>query len=210
MGKSKSKSADGSHLSAAEQIHEIHHLSQAAAAELVGLHAKTLRERTGVPRSPAGTYDGPELVQWLAKEIEVLKLDDAEHERVLIAIDIVKNWEDRWVNPVVAVIEALVAEHGTAALAVVGQEILDQAKSEVQRSLGWRISRGPTWEEFQEKERREEAEAEAVRNLRIAVVCEDCDRVREGRKWVRKKVPVGYVTWPEICPACLASGVGLR
>lgn len=43
----------------------IRKLSQKVAAELLGVHARTLRDWPDPPRNPDGTYPGPELVAWL-------------------------------------------------------------------------------------------------------------------------------------------------
>lgn len=44
---------------------QIRRLSQKAAAELLGVTSRTLRDWSHAPRNEDGTYPGPELVQWL-------------------------------------------------------------------------------------------------------------------------------------------------
>lgn len=48
----------------AEQVAVIHSLGQAAAALLVGVTPRTLRETPAAPRGADGLYDGPQLVRY--------------------------------------------------------------------------------------------------------------------------------------------------
>lgn len=63
----KKKMKDGPRLTVAEQIHELKHLRQGAAAYLIGKHGRTLREQSDAPRSADGTYDARKLLAWMTE-----------------------------------------------------------------------------------------------------------------------------------------------
>ena len=204
MGKAKSKTTDGPQLSAAAQINELHHLTQAAAAELVGLHSKTLREKPNVPRLASGLYDGCELVRWLVEQsesaIEVPNLDDVQYERVLLAVDAIGSWDEAGMSTALQILERLAHEHGVAGLAVVGEVLLERARLDVERAN--RPKRVMSQSEREAKERREADDRAIEANLRLVHQCATCGRIRQGSKWVNRGVPDGYRSLESVCPSC--------
>jgi hypothetical protein len=145
----------------AAQIAILGGLSQAAAAWLVGLSCRSLRDNPGVPRAAGGSYDGQALVKWAvaradasarqARDVDgdlagapspaleryreeralLARMDRLERENVLIPRDKVHSGLARLVTILRGLGDRLERDHGPAARKALN-EALDAFKAEVE------------------------------------------------------------------------------
>ena len=104
--------------SSTTQVQSLQSLSQQAAAWLVDISTRNLREKPDVPRNADGTYDARALVKWASGRDEAPKLSDAEHERLRIAVESLSPEVFCSYHHLVA---ELRAEFGDAAYAILGR-----------------------------------------------------------------------------------------
>lgn len=117
----KQKPKDGPRLTVAEQIHELKHLRQGAAAYLIGKHGRTLREHSDAPRAGDGTYDAHRLLLWMmqsADGVDFTELLEQEKYRekkrendlaegLVAPVDVLENTLARGVAAMIPVLETL-------------------------------------------------------------------------------------------------------
>jgi hypothetical protein len=183
-----------------DQVSILKNLSQAAAAELLGIASATLRAHTSAPRD-GEKYDAAKLVAWRLSNVLKPDLSDDETEKFLRGMEASFLASGEAGIPAASrILHALVADHGDGGRAMIADYVLDELASYTD-SLN--CDHSPEAMRQQEKyrreqERRDEAEAE----LHVASVCCDCGKVRQGRKWIVPRVKTPYVIG-SICPDCL-------
>jgi hypothetical protein len=181
----------------AEQVAILGALNQQAAAFLVGLTARSIRDDPRIPRAKAGTYDGPALVAWAARRVAPVKMTELETERSLNLSDLLfdslveRDGSCRVAVEVADFLGGLVAAHGEQGLMVFAAELArrwallaDECRPDAEKFL----HETPQARHRRIEERVErEIEAEAARanegHLDIATVCETCERLRRGHAW---------------------------
>ena len=70
-------------LTGTEQIAVLQSLNQQAAAWLLNLNGRSLRDRPDIPRNVNGEYDARRLLEWAAGRLPEPNLTDADQERLL-------------------------------------------------------------------------------------------------------------------------------
>jgi len=187
-----------------QEIAAMETLSQQGAAWLLGITGRALRDRPDVPRNADGTYNARQLVEWARGRVEPPELTDDEVERLLLirhfAVDCAMGPQ---IIPVMETLTELQRKYGDRGLAAMAQLLLSMWR--VEEAIHREYFAEPTAAEREQAEaaRRRQAMEEAARaELRIAVVCERCKRVRHGRRWLETSPPAGFVTMPDTCPRC--------
>jgi hypothetical protein len=168
-------------LTAAEQLAELSRLRPAAAAALLGIAPRTLRDRLDLPRADGGRYDARELFAAARGRVDRPRLSDDERELIYQIADALT--DPGLYNgpglPAYRAAQRLVAQHGEGVLLV----LVDR--------LGWL---------FQDAARYAgDCEPQPLR----PVVCDYCGKVRRGEKWHKAPKPTDCVYG--CCPDCETS-----
>jgi len=187
-----------------QQIEALRSLNQQAAAWLVGISARALRDRVDAPRNPDGSYDAQQLVAWNQARIQPPELTDDEYERLLLIQDFA--FERVLDGQIIAVMETmteLARRYGDAGILAMGRVFLDVWRE--QEACYRDNYREPTPAELERQEaerRRAEAHDLAIAELRLVIQCERCKKLRHGRRWMEGSPPAGYVVITGPCPRC--------
>lgn len=182
-----------------QQIETMQKLSQAAAAWLIGVSARSLRDEATCPRNACGSYDAAKVAAWAASRCPRPKLDDDDAEKLSLIVEHAFNGE-HYAAGLLRLVGELREKYGEAAVAV---ELLDRMTAEwrtwleLERDEQTPERRRLREQQAQEREREEQAESD----LRISVVC-GCGRVRKGTTWPKGKPPAGFATIEGVCPLC--------
>ena len=196
-------------MTAEQQKQVLSNLKQATAAWILGVNGRTLRDRTDLPRNPDGTYNVRDLFAGIERTSTVPHLDTDDLEKVLVISD--KLYNGYAAGPsAVGIFDALTEledKHGPGVFIAFVRELLQDwgYSVEIDRKEYSPLTR----EEIQERieaEIDEERQAMAADNLKVAVVCDNCHKLRRGRRWVKSKPPAGYVVSGSVCPDCLTKG----
>ncbi len=203
-----------------EQTAMLKRLNQQAAAFLVGVTARTLRDRTDAPRNEDGTYNGPELIAWWRNQLPRPSLSDDDLERLLVVRDVVSEkflgLDDAILYSILDAMDDLRAKYGENTLIVLVELLLAEWRDlahDTSRAEAFYI---PTEAEIREQilerfdgkvaERMTKRQADVARKrLHIAIVCGGCGKLRRGRQWTKAEPPEGYAVGIEyeiLCPAC--------
>ena len=176
-------------------------LSQREAAALLGMNARSLRDDGSIPRNQDGSYSGPELVKWARGRTESAKLlPDADYEKLLLIADELGEPAESKVVAIVEIVTSLRSRFGDSLLVELGDILLNRWEL----SAAWqaRYESDPAQQrrdiEAEKRERMLQAKSD---RLEIVAVCDECKKVRKGRKWVSLK-PVDTPTIPAMCPDC--------
>ena len=178
-------------------------LKQAAAAHLLGVGARSLRDRHGVPRNSDGSYDARELVRYATRSIEPRKLSDDLEERLLKLEDIfVEEYEG-----LLRLFQDFDSEFGDAGLALIARKLMavfEEACSYPANDacLSNNDHELLTWAR---EKRREERRRRSMARLEYRVVCEGCEKVRFGPRWREEKLAANVATLLSLCPKCEAA-----
>ena len=189
-------------MKAPEQIKMLRRLSQQAAAKLISVSPRRLRDELDAPRNDDGSYNAIELVAWHRGRTDRPELPDEDYERVLVAREhLVGGFcglSDYGIAAVFASLDELRHRHGDGVLLMVMDLTIQQGLSDAAD-----IEPTPAQAAAQaEAKRKREAEQAARDALQIAYVCERCKRLRRGRKWVKTTPATGYLTIYDYCPGC--------
>lgn len=189
-------------LTAHQQIAVLRTLTQQAAAFLIGMSARALRDNPNVPRATDdGRYDAKGLFKWWSGRIGTCKLNDEDLERAMILADDVGYGQWRGVR----LLRELQEKHGSAGLAAVSEIFLETWIEPGDQDPGQEAR--PTETELRGAAQRaiHELKQQAARDrLEIAIVCCRCGKLRCGRRWVKAKPRAGYFVKKSWCPACEA------
>jgi hypothetical protein len=191
-------------LTAAAQVAELRRLRPAAAAALLGVSARTLRDRVDLPRTDDGRFDATVLFRAAAGQATRPRLTDQDTEVVFRIADAV--FGDLGAGAPAAVLrglDRLCRTHGDAVLLVLTDRLIDLLRDRA--ATAEILAEFDAQEVRDEIERRRAAHAEraAADNLDIAVVCQDCRKIRQGARWVKGSEPRHSVYG--ICPGCISS-----
>lgn len=166
-----------------------------------------MRDRLDVPRNDDGSYDARAVAEWSVGRRQLVDMTDAEVERCYCIADLLHEASYELSGSVVATIRGLQTKYGERALATFGSVLLERWSYTVDRyPEDWR----PPTDEEQQRYEREEQERQRAKDLddaaraelRVAFVCDRCQKLRRGRRWVDEEPPVGYVVTDDVCPAC--------
>ena len=174
-----------SKLSGSEQVEVLKGLAQPAAAWLVGMAARSLRDHADVPRTDDGRYDARELVRWASRRRGRPELDDAEYERLLIAVEVFlcSRGDDLVQAAIGERLRELADRHGEGVGLLFMDLVLDSWSA---------VTRSEPERDFQE----------GRDALRVVVRCAACGKIRQGRRWVRGKPPADHEVLGDKCAAC--------
>lgn len=192
--KTKKTDAKKAELTGTEQIGAMQALTQQSAAWLVGQTARTLRDHPGIPRNPSGRYDARDMIKWAAKRIPEANLSDQEMERALNAAEIIYGavhsfGGDRVVVALADYLDGIEAYYGEAGLIVVFREMLREwrIQADLDRKFIERVTPDQLRAEIERRVRDEilsEQRYDAMERLDVAVVCDECGRLRRGQRWI--------------------------
>ena len=213
MTTTKQKTKDLTKLTAVEQIRVLENLTQAAAARLVGVSPRTLRDHPEIPQTPAKRYDARDLLRWLSHRVEQPELDDADLERILVIAERLESevCGEALLSSVSDAFQQLQQKYGQAALLAFSLALIERCDKRAESCR--RFHQSPEQVRQAEEHRRQEEAArrqreaeEAARDqLKVCVVCE-CGRLRRGRTWVNESPPPGYAVELDYCPTCKKKG----
>jgi len=186
-----------------EQVAAMKSLTQSAAAWLVGVSPRALRDHPDIRRSGDGTYDATDLLEWVAGRIPEPALTDEELERVLVASEHFEVVDTLAVGPIIDTLTALKDKYGDPGLIVFVREVMAYFSARIADFPDQ--YREPTAAEMRVKAERhvdQEKRSVAFSRLRITIVCEKCGKLRRGRRWVNQKPPKDHAVVKGVCPKC--------
>jgi transcriptional regulator with XRE-family HTH domain len=177
-------------------------LSQREAAAMLGMNARSLRDDGSIPRNQDGSYSGPELVKWARGRTESAKLlPDVDYEKLLLIADELGEPSESKAVAIVEILKTLRSNCGDSVFIELGEILLNRWE----RSAAWQVEyeSDPVRQRRDiEAEKRERILRAKSDRLEIVAVCDECKKIRKGRKWVSVK-PVDMPTIPAMCPDCL-------
>ena len=204
--------SDVAKLTGAQQIEVLKNLSQQAAAFLLGVSARTLRDHPDAPRCEDGAYDARTLLSsgMLQRDAPEFSVDELEKS---FTIAEAMNYE---ITPqMLRFLRGLKERHGDAGWsAVLGilieywSELVDpnereptdaEIREKLEAEIDERIQRAQA--EIDERIQRAQHER-LTRQFKVAVRCDYCKKLRQGREWVKARTPIGYAESGSICPSC--------
>ncbi len=211
MGKAKCRITETElkGLSVAQEIAVLKRLSQGAAAWLLDVTSRTIRDHSGIPRAVDDSYDGQALLTWARSRQKAAKLRDDEIERLQLILDLMSQCEGDEVFEITMVdtLRALQEAHGQAGLVVFAEmfvryhgEFADRNRSRP----GMAEMTFAEWEGSAASRWRQEQESWATSKLRVCMVCETCRKLRRGSQWIKADPPVGHHSLRALCPKCEA------
>jgi hypothetical protein len=164
-------------LTAAEQLAELSRLRPAAAAALLGIAPRTLRDRADIPRADGGRYDARELFVAAAGKVERPRLSDDEREIVYQIADVLAEvgMFDSGM-PAYRATQRLVGQYGEGVLLILCDRLF------------WLFQDAAKYAG--------DCEPQPLR----PVVCDYCGRLRRGERWHKAPKPAGCVYG--CCPDC--------
>ena len=188
-------------LTAPQQIQVLHSLTQQAAAHLVGMTPRHLRDQ-GAPRNEDGTYDARALLVWSSAASNTTEIDDADIERMFVIADYL-HVECLSDSALLVIVDYLrqVRQSGPTRMVAFVTVLLDE----------WGYFRDHLTEKIDDpllplNLMDEAAKARAWELMRVAVKCDQCGKLRRGTTWVKDSPPNGYTVQLGECPACEAKG----
>ena len=181
-------------------------LPQSVAAWLVGLTPRALRDHASCPRNDDGTYDAKAVSAWSIGRRELANLTDEDVEQCYCISDLLHEALYESSGPVVRAIRDLELKYGDKALVTFATLFFE----EWSRAADFEEGRTPAsskerleWERREEEVRREGAAYEEARdNLLASWVCDQCGKLRRGRRWVDQEPPSSHIVLRDICPVC--------
>lgn len=187
------------------QIKMLGKLTQGAAAKLLGITARSLRDSHDAPRRDDGTYDAAEVVRWWGRRGDRPKMTEADEEIMAIVADLAYEVAPEiMARPLADRLMKLHQQHGAALLTELGDTVL---RAVVKRA-GVEAAFAPQFDQIErtaiERAREQAARTQAYAQLHVAVVCDGCGKVRRGKRWVKAQPPNGYIVEPGSCPDCEA------
>ena len=193
-------------LTAPQQIQVLHSLTQQAAADLLDMTPRHLRDQ-GAPRREDGTYDARDLLAWSAASTPTdHDIDDADIERMLVIAEYlyVECLSDSALLVIVDYLREL-RKSGPARLAVFVAVLIEH----------WGYFRDHLTEKIDDpllpqNLMDEAAKSRAWELMRVAVKCEGCGKLRNGTTWAKGTPPNGFTVQLCNCPACMSKWNGAK
>ena len=179
-------------MTTAEQITAMESLSQGAAARLLGMNGRSMRDSPTIPRNSDGTYDGTKLVEWARSRHKPSKLDDEQLERILVAAEeMAASGAVSAAQAFCGLLDDLADNYGDSALAAFTRALRDSC------AIYAECSDDPL-ETKLDRVRDQHARDLAVAELRIVSQCDTCNRIRKGSKWDTRRCANGPMRscWP--------------
>lgn len=192
------------------QISTMKRLSQGAAAWLLGFaNNRTLRDKPDAPRNPDGSYDAKALFAWAQSRsprmAAVDDLGDSDYERLEVAVEIVScAVEGAETIGLFDSLDELSRKHGAESVAT---WLFDRLMTDWERESDFERQHLTPVTQADLRKAMERAKADneraiAIAELRVCTQCDQCKRVRHGRRWLKQDPPGGYVVWMGTCPSC--------
>lgn len=188
-------------LSGPDQVQVLKALRQATAAWLLDIRPRSLRDAIDAPRSNDGRYDGQQLVKWARGRMERCELTDDDVEKCLRIADsiVVGNASGVSALKIVNMLHDTREKYADQGLLA----FIDILMTKLTEAAEWFPP--PTAEEVERERlvaRRREEYSKAERELRIVTVCEKCERIRHGRRWLKRRPPADHAVTGDLCPDC--------
>lgn len=176
---------------------DLANLSQAEAAQLLGISARTLRDRADVPRNgPRGGYVAAELMAFERGSIDRVELLPVELELVLRCAEwLGLQWE---AGGFLRMAAGPRRRAGDAGLAEVLRQLLAavEALEPIARIVDPDDDAAARAVDAQRRYARES-------DLRVATVCPECGLLRVGLEWVDADPKPDEDSREQTCPSCL-------
>ncbi len=196
-------------LSGAQQIIVMKSLKQEAAAWLLGVTARTLRDHSHtVERNADDSYDARVVVSSGLLKAEPPELSADEQEKCIRTAELLNEEVSPAVMRLFRELEDKHGDRGLAELVRVMKETWadDYGKTESEPpQLSEAELREQIEEEFRqgfETQLRSRIDSNADARLKRGVVCEDCGKVRRGRTWVTGTAKADEHYLKGYCPKC--------
>ena len=177
-------------------------LKQGAAAHVLNVSVRTLRDRVEIPRDADGCFDIDDLVRYATKAVPRPDLSDHDLEKIQTVVDAIYAVVEAEAGAICDLFGGLQERFGDGALLV----FLDALEGAFRDYLRDYPPDNSPWtdadsiEAANEAKRRHE-EARARDQLQVATTCEDCNSLRRGPSWVKESPPVGYLVVKGCCPS---------
>ena len=186
-------------LTGPQQVAQLKKLKQEAAAFLLGVTSRSLRDKGTVGRNPDGSYDARELIKVAAHSVGQPTLAPDQLELLL-------RLEDTFCpdGGMRRVLETFDNEFGDLGMVAVARKLLE-------------ICRDPVWPdrpakelpdddkqllEWAREQRQEVRKKQAIDRLDHRTVCFGCGKVRMADKWNRELLGGDVATLSTQCPKC--------
>jgi hypothetical protein len=196
-------------LRGSEMVEGLKHLPQAAAAWLLGVAPRTLRDMPDAPRSPDRTYDARALVRWYLASPDRgprPEIDEDDLERLLLIAEQTATGPPSDCH-IVAIVDTLrkLSETYGAGFGAVLLDVLLRTWGET--ADVYRGETDPRASEAEirravDREVRARVEQQARDQLEIIVQCEQCRKFRRGRRWTKGNPHPSYEVTFTLCPSC--------
>jgi hypothetical protein len=184
------------------QIEVLKTLHPLAVGWLVDRSVRTIRDASDLPRQENGRIDARAVLAWAGRRQPGPKLDNHHQEQLLVLASYFAGevFSASAAREIVAFADALTARFGDSALIVIARALLDACRKEAEQyELPAQVTEAEVRAELQQRRN-----AVAWEQLRHAVTCERCGRLRRGSTWIKAESPAGYVVTTDICPECSA------
>jgi len=174
-------------------------LSQQAAAWLIGITPRALRDQDA-PRRPDGCYDARSLTEWATSRITQVKLTDGELEKLLTVVD---SMSGLLTPAMLSDLDELHSKHGVSGWLAFLVTFIEESKADIARYPDATRPKAQEDIDLAVAECHERMENSIASDaLKVATVCEDCGKLRRGRKWVVEDPPADHCVAEWVCPRC--------
>ena len=195
-------------LTAPQQVQVLKNLKQQAAAHVLGISPRSLRDRPEIPRDDDGCFDIHDLLRHAPKEILRPDMADRDLERILVVVEILYGVvSEAEATGVYSLFGDLRARYGDAGLVVFAERLEAAIKglhdlypfvdspfteADEQRALANAVKAA----------READSHSRATSLLHYTSQCDKCKRYRRGDKWVKEAPPADYIVSHGACPKC--------
>lgn len=188
-------------LTGAEQIVVLQQLKQQAAAWMLGVNSRSVRDMTTLRRADGKYYNARDVVACAASRIPPATLTDDETERMLVIAEEIASETLTSGLAIARFADLLQQRYGDAGLIAFTNQLLERCR-EVWDAHEYKQPTDSQLLERLHQERQKESEQAARARLNVAVVCMTCEKLRHGGKWIKADPPAGYVVSWGYCPKC--------
>ncbi len=194
------KNFDPTALTAQQQIAVLKTLKQQAAAHLVGLTARVLRDHVDAPRDDDGLYDACALTEWAGLRVGQRALDDDAFESLLLIAE--QTIPSGCIFEAARRVQSIRDDYGQRGLLAIAEMLVERWIVEADETNPLTKTEAQEIDGYIKRATESAIHSFAHRNLRVVSVCEVCEKLRHGRRWIKAAPPSGYVVMHDICPAC--------
>ena len=199
-------------LTNSQQVEALQRLGQGAAAWLIGVASRTIRDFVEIPRGENGVYDARDLLKFAVDRASPPELTDDELETAIQIADWLHDHDGEEPLRTISILEftdQLVSRRGPLAALAFFDAIRDRwlERTEETRQELDELNRSPTEDELRARFQEEREHHELRRRLarfEVTYQCDTCKRVRRGGRWEKSRPLGGHHVIGDICPKCAA------